>query len=603
MARLGFVAVFSPVFSDMDSVDVFSSWAFGFRFDAAIAALLALLVWLLALLPIGRVLRSALFAAALFILVGVLVADFMYFDDSGRHLSYELLAMFDDVGALLITVFRSPVVVLALLLFVVLVFFGLRGIHAKLHVSVTAKRALLYTVAIVLFSVSVVRGGINGAPMTPFYAFQAGSPDSALIALNGAYSAIYYSLDKNRRVSEIPMPASAVGVDEKRVLNALYPEKKQDIPPVIKHNVVMIFLESWPAARMASYGGAHSSTPHFDGVLQRGLQVKGMLAGGHRTTEGLFSTLVSYPNPPGQTLADSQLGSARYQSIATILSSAGWDTAFFQGCDKEVAETGSFAQSLGFRQSFGKADIKNHRWENNAWGVHDSDLYEHVLTWAKSAKRPFLMGVNTNTTHDVHLPPGVTPVFGMDTDEQRYLSVLHFADEALGAFLTAYEKEGLGPTLFVIAADHTAKVSGSVSSEYFIPFALFSTDGLVPPTQIPHIVAQRDIAPTVLDILGGATRDFTGHSMLEGRPTQADYYHRGTVGWVEGLSGIEFPAMGSEPGTALSFEQGILKPQKIQWGIEQDHMRDRAIAFYRHSQAFLFRGDSADFVEWIQSGD
>ncbi len=168
--------------------------------------------------------------------------------------------------------------------------------------------------------------------------------------------------------------------------------------------MVLVFLESWSSVYMKSYGSAKDSTPYFDTLRKRSLTTNETLAGGHRTTEGLFATLCSWQNPLGETIAQSQLQNYDYNCLPELLRNRGYATAFFQGTLENTSGTGAFAQALGFEQSYGKRDIKTRQYEENSWGVQDPDLYHFVLGSLDKMPQPFFIGINTATTHDSQVP-------------------------------------------------------------------------------------------------------------------------------------------------------------------------------------------------------
>ena len=344
-------------------------------------------------------------------------------------------------------------------------------------------------------------------------------------------------------------------------------------------------------------------TPFFDSLATRGITSRGMIAGGHRTTEGIFTTFCSYQNPLGQTLAKSQLGTFTYRSLAQVLREKGWSTSFFQGSRKDTSGTGAFAQRLGFEKSFGKEDIPDgeRRFEKNKWGVYDQDIYSFVVKHLKTMEQPFLAGINTNTTHDLSLPKGASPAFGTDSELNTRMSVLRFADDALMEFISAYEKDpDFGPTLFVLLADHTAGVTGSALAHYLIPFTLFATDGSVPQKRVESFLSQRDIAPTVADLLGGHVGTFTGVSMLRDVPRRADYYHQGVLGWIEGDRLVEINIL-AENSVGFYRLTGVLD-EKVKVSPDAIHKRmvKEALAFTRRSQGLLFNGESLSFMEALK---
>ena len=64
----------------------------------------------------------------------------------------------------------------------------------------------------------------------------------------------------------------------------------------------------------------------------------------------------------------------------------------------------------------------------------------------REEKQPFFFIVNTTTTHDLILPPGETWTFGQQTADQKRLSLLSYADKALGNFIRQWQQADIPPT-------------------------------------------------------------------------------------------------------------------------------------------------------------
>ncbi|VVS93074.1 LTA synthase family protein [Desulfoluna spongiiphila] len=608
LLRLFFYLCHREGFPGLSFGEVGYALVWGLRFDVALAAIFALLSLLLgALLFFGikkRPWALAPLALSATAVVALQTSDIMYFHDANRHIGYELSDAATDVSSLVTTAFTQYApVALGGLLFLGLALWGIgksRGwVLKETPARLGVVKGALVTLAVAAILVISVRGGVTGLPMSPLFAYKIGDPVLADLALNGGYSGTYYLFRNRGKVPRIPLPAPVSPDDQRRILSRLYPDApSQEALTFLPVNVVVLLLESWPASLMHSYGYKHETTPFFDSLADRGLRADAMIAGGHRTTEGIFTTFCSYQNPLGQTLAKSQLTTYPYQSLAQSLADSGWHTLFFQGTRKDTSGTGAFAQRLGFQQSFGKEEIHKRTLGTNEWGVYDQDLYAFALKTLKATKQPFLAGINTCTTHDDSLPPSVTPAFGMGTPLNRKLSVLRFADEALEGFITAYEADpDFGPTLFVLLADHTAGITGPALTQYLIPFTLFATDESVPPQALNDLVSQRDIAPTVAHLLQGEVPAFTGRSLLKKGPRAADYYHQGLLGWVEGDHVVEINILGS--GEANTYLRGGPLDPLTAVAADAVHARmvKEALAFTQRSQNLLFEGRTLDFFD------
>ncbi len=578
----------------------------GTRFDAAIAADMVLLSYLFSH-AVNRLLqgdflnifrRSLYLAAALLILIHG--ADTLYYADVGRHIGYELLDIGDGVQAFTVAIQGYWGFVLLQFALIGLSCLVIRWIYAPIKVRLLFssrqrpwyRQAELQLVGVVLLSVLVIRGGLQSVPLEPLHAQEIGDTRLASVTLNGAYNALFFSFTRDRL--QLPSLPTQDANNTEQLFSSLYSKVSDtQVHDFTPYNIIMILLESWPAAYMQSYGASEDTTPYFDALRKESLTTYAMLAGGHRTTEGMFATLCSAQNPLGQTIAQSALENYGYHCLPHVLRDSGYSTAFFQGTHKNTSGTGAFAQLLGFAASYGKEDITDRQFNENAWGVHDPDLYKFVLQKIQGMPRPFLVGINTNSTHDSVLPASVNNTFPGTDSKSAFLNVMHFSDEALHQFMTELQTQGLlDNTIVVIAADHTAHIHSSNFDNYAIPFLIYAPN-IVEKQFIVRAASQRDIVPTVLDILGHApVNNFTGKSLLRNDqgPYFADYYHAGVLGWIEDDTLIEIPFQQVEAMQCFDYRKDHLLAQPQPCPANSDYISHRALAFTQTLQTALFNG-------------
>ena len=580
----------------------------GVKFDMALAGFFGVIYVLIAYLLerlfsiSGKVTLKYLvyiFSSVIFILQS---ADIIYFSDASRHLGYEITDTFNDAPQLLATawsVYKFPLFThLALYPILILIIYKLFN-HSNLsRTTLSGFKKVHLEIAyfsLLIISLLLVRGGTQPIPLEPLHAQEISDSSKASLALNGAYNTIHYLFTKNViEKTPIKLPKN---IDINTTFNSLYKSrglgannKNENWQP----NIVFIFLESWPAMHMQSYGYEKSTTPFFDQLRNKSLTSLEMLAGGHRTTEGLFSSLCSIQNPLGKTIAQTHLQDYKYQCLPHGLRSEGYETMFFQGSNKNTSGTGAFAQSLGFTKSYGRTDITTRNYEENHWGVYDQDLYNHVYEKIKKIKPPFFVGINTNTTHDVRLPNGVNPQFKIDKSTPAGLNPLYFADVALKEFFNKIENDELiKDTLWIIISDHTAGLKTSRLNNYRIPFLIYHKNN-VKAQKVNRVVSQRDIAPTVLNIMNlNVPQNFTGKNLLSTNnpPYFADYYHSGIIGWIEDDLLLEVSISDPTNYSCFNYLTDKLLKNKINCPKGAILQRDHALAFTVKNQNVIFNGN------------
>ncbi len=577
--------------SEIDKNILFALLA-GYKFDFATSAFIAFFATLFDFSKKAFVFVASFLIVAIFLLQ---LADILYFKEASRHIGYEILDFFVDAKSLIalamdkyFTFVFSSLIATILLFLLLLKLFSLFAQKAKVSKSFFLSKLFLTAV-----SVFFIRGMFQHIPLNPWQANQIGNNKLSKYLVNGAYNAVYSAVNAKKKLKPYHFSHP-----KKLSLAFLYQEEKNKTTLPILHtkpNIVLFFLESWSASLLKPYGGEFDPTPNFDVILQHSLRSKFMIASGHRTTEGIFAVLSSYPNPLGKSVAKTQLQNFHYYSLIDILNSLGYSSAFFQGTAKETSGTGSLAQNLGFAKSYGKRDIKKRIYKENNWGVQDIDLYNFVLDKLhNSLKEPFVIAINGATTHDIRLPSSVKKIdFTNNKALNDNLNTLHFADYALGIFVKKMLKK-YPNTIFVFFADHCGgNISGTLKN-YMIPFAIYSP--LIKAKYYDAILSQRDIAPTLLDLAVGDYKKiapyFTGKSLIQDKKFFADYFHNGILGWIEEKNLIEINLSNN---TYNCFVISAFSKKEKNCSKKEAAMKDRALYFTYITQKLLFEGKTEQF--------
>ena len=614
---------------ELSLTEVFYAAYWGLRFDLASAAMISLLMCL-GLWPYYRFSRRRsvfsersdfsglaknLFLLALLVQMSLQTSDAMYFVDAGRHVSYEMRDVVADASGLLMTaltqhgLFILASIFTGLLVLSVLIFILTRVLSAftgKAGFSLPFNLQFEVVFFLIVFiSVVLVRGGFGGLPQSVITAFKIGDARQAIVAMNGTYSIVYGVLNSSKEVQPVEVKVPE-GVDVEAVMRELYPQhpvkNENQQAKVQPYNLIFLFLEGWPAELMSSYGYDLKTTPFFDSLLEKSLAPQGIIAGGTRTTEGLFTTLCSQQNPLGATVAQSSLQNFEYECLPHILKKQGWHTAFFQGTHEDTSGTGAFAQSLGMLHSYAKEHMEEGRYEHNYWGAHDPDIYDFSLDKIDDMPQPFMVGINTNSTHDKELPKGVEPHFDNTRGHDKKINILHFADQALAEFFDKIkDKPYYENTVFVLLSDHTSGKRSNAQSRYFIPGIIYA-EKLVAANKLSRYASQRDLAPTVLDILNiEASDSFSGQSLLRSEEDVyfSEYYSAGSIGWLSDDLMVETNVGLPDNFKCYSLQQGLLKAEKTECGSRGALISKQSLAFTAYSQAQLFKGKTKKFYHFL----
>src|SRR5690606_1420783 len=212
-------------------------------------------------------------------------------------------------------------------------------------------------------SVTLIRGGWSDVPQSPMTAYRIGDPEQAKVAWNAPYAMTYYlGKGQKKAAHQVTAPPSQAGM---AIVRQMVDVKAPQLETLKSAGVILILLESWTAADLYSYAQRVDAAPFFDDLRGRSLTTSRMYADGHRTVEGMFSVLCSFPNPVGGGVAGTQLQGLPYRCLPQLLREQGWVTKFIQGSGRGIV--GAFAQTLGFEYSYGKTDF-DFEGQFNHWG-------------------------------------------------------------------------------------------------------------------------------------------------------------------------------------------------------------------------------------------
>lgn len=268
-------------------------------------------------------------------------------------------------------------------------------------------------------------------------------------------------------------------------------------------NVVVIVEESFGAEFVGAYGDERGLTPEFDALAKEGLLFTHTYATGTRTVRGLEAISTSFPPIPSESIVK-RPGSEGIANWGTVMRAQGYHASFLYGGFGYFDNMNHFFANNGFAVS-DRSDIDDAKFAN-IWGVSDEDLFRHAIAYydrLHRQNRPFFSIVMSTSNHKPYTFPAGVP--GVPTEGGGRKAGIRYADYAIGQFFRqARERSWYDDTVFVIVADHGARVYGREQiplPSYRIPLLVIAPQHLAP-RQIATLTSQIDIAPTVLGLLG-----------------------------------------------------------------------------------------------------
>lgn len=225
----------------------------------------------------------------------------------------------------------------------------------------------------------------------------------------------------------------------------------------LRHNVVIVIIESWSWYHSKDRLGVMNATPHLDHLARRGTLWTRFFSNGFTTDHGLIALLGGAVPLPAVNRYHSLAGYAGFEalpkSLPRRLTADGYATHFFTTGDLDFMNKGRWLKRLGFQKIEGANHPFYHGAQRFAFNAaHDGWLYNRFLNWLDHEApkdRPYLAVLETVTTH----PPFVNP----ETGRQNERAAFRFADAQVARFVEHLDKRGFfADGLVILTSDQRA---------------------------------------------------------------------------------------------------------------------------------------------------
>lgn len=286
-----------------------------------------------------------------------------------------------------------------------------------------------------------------------------------------------------------------------------------------KYNLVLLLEESLGSEFWGCLGQTNGLTPEMDKVAnEEGMLFTNLYASGNRTVRGFEGVLSSFPPLPGDSIVKRNQ-SDNVETIARILQRDGYSTLFLYGGRGLFDGMRSFAMNNGYERFVEQKHFEKPTF-TTIWGVCDEDLYDRSIEECRALAatgKPFFATLLTVSNHKPYTyPKGRIPE---DPDLRRREHAVKYTDYALGRYFRALKKEAFYTnTLFVVVADHGARVYGSPDipiHSYEIPMVLVGPAVIKSASRVGNLGCSLDVAPTILGLLGRPYKTmFFGRDLL-----------------------------------------------------------------------------------------
>ncbi len=291
-------------------------------------------------------------------------------------------------------------------------------------------------------------------------------------------------------------------------------------------NVILILEESFGSEFWGSLGRPGPTlTPEMDHLAAtEGLLFVNLYASGNRTVRGFEGVLSSFPPLPSDSIVRRDR-SENVESLARILKRDGYNTLFLYGGRGLFDGMRSYALNNGYDRFIEQKHFENPTFAT-IWGVCDEDLFHRGLDECQALAQtgqPFFATMLTVSNHKPYTYPQGR--IQEDPDERKRENAVKYTDFALGELFRRAKTEPFWTnTIFVVVADHGARVYGSQSipiHSYEIPLLIAGPAAVKAPTRIAYLGCSLDVGPTILGLIGRPYDTlFFGRDLLHSPPEQ-----------------------------------------------------------------------------------
>jgi phosphoglycerol transferase MdoB-like AlkP superfamily enzyme len=276
-----------------------------------------------------------------------------------------------------------------------------------------------------------------------------------------------------------------------------------------KDNVVVIILESFSREFVGSLnknlnnGTYKGYTPFLDSLISRSLVFPNAFANGRKSIDAIPSVTASIPSLLLPYVVSERSGN-RINSLASLLSGKGYETAFFHSAPNGSMGFDAFTKIAGFKYYFGKNEYGKNDGFDGVWGIWDEPFFQYFAKEMNKMKTPFFTTIfSVSSHHPFKVPKQYISKF---TEEHIPLQkCIRYTDYSLKEFFDkAKTMPWFNNTLFVITADHCSesdfKEYKTMVNDFAIPLIFYKPDGSLK-GEDPSIAEQIDIMPSILGYL------------------------------------------------------------------------------------------------------
>lgn len=358
-----------------------------------------------------------------------------------------------------------------------------------------------------------VRGGWQKIPVSATDAYHSDSQIVRDVTVNPVWNFInmsytFLKVDLDSYFNRLS-PEEAEQIREE-LYQVDYPDSTRLILNDPRPNIIIMTLEGWSAQLIGSLGGEQNVTPNFDQMAAEGVLFTQVYATGGTSETGHSSIMSGYPTISGISISQESAKCRQLPSINQVLKQEGYSSFYTFGGSLSYGNIGGYLADVGFDRLVDENDLNLQ--PKGELGIHDEAMFPYFLSEVKKAKRPYLYGIFTQSTHAPYDMPA-DPFPGYNGD--GYVTSLHYADFHLGKLKQGLEQlPDFDNTLVVLVADHgkTNVINDDTYDQRFFHIPLLMWGGAIKEEcrgiRIDKIGSQADLATTLLNQMGLNSESF-----------------------------------------------------------------------------------------------
>jgi len=269
-------------------------------------------------------------------------------------------------------------------------------------------------------------------------------------------------------------------------------------------NIVFVTLEGWSAQMIEPLGGLKNITPNFNQLTKEGMLFTQIYATSETSETGHTSIYSGYPTLPKISMSTESAKCRQMPSILKVLN-ADYKSSYYFGGALSYGNIGGYMTEIGWDKLTDENDLQHLSPKGNL-GIHDEAMFPYFFTEIKQAKRPYIYGLFTQSTH---APYDMDASYLADYPTDDYIKSMHYADEQIKIFTDNLKSlPDFENTIVIFIADHgkTNLVNNNryIDDFYHIPVLVWG-GGLKNEFvgyKVNKIGSQNDIVKTILNQLG-----------------------------------------------------------------------------------------------------